>query len=60
MDFGMGQLMIHKSSRKVDPVITAGLCASENPLCLIAYSKIHSILSPNKNCYFILTDIVSC
>ena len=55
----MGQLMIHKSRRKVDPVIMAGLCASENPLCLIAYSKIHSILSPNKNCHFILTDSVS-
>lgn len=57
---GVGQLMIHKSSRKVDLVIMARLCASENLLCQIAYSKIHSILSPNKNSYSILTDIISC
>lgn len=45
---GMRQLMILKNSREVDPVFMAGLCATENHLCLIIYSKIHSILSPNE------------
>lgn len=57
----MGQLMIHKSSREIEPVIMAELCATESHLCLIAYSKIYSVLSPNKKTpYFFQTDIVPC
>lgn len=57
---GIEQL-IHKSSREVDSGIMAGLCATENHLCPIAYSKFYSILFPNeKNPYFIQTDTVPC
>lgn len=37
----MGQLLIHKSTTEVSPVIICELYATENNLCLFAYSKIH-------------------
>lgn len=46
--------LIHKSSREVDPVIMSGLYATENNLCPIAHSKIHSFFFPNKKDPFLM------
>lgn len=52
---GNGQLLSHKSSREVNPVIMSGLYATENNLCPIVCSKIHPFFFfPNEKGPFLM------